>query len=592
MLPAADDVGYLPRAVDDVLVRRLSSFRALVTVTGPPAAGVSCTVGRAIRQARPDDLLWPVTDPYAVRLGDLVNRARHRATPERSVLVWCDDAPLALLDQVSADLLGAMAGRPPSVRLVLTLRWGLAPLARGVLSDPEFVPLVVPPLGAAELSGPEAATFAAGLGGGRGRSEGPDDAGGAPGERGPRAGTAPAPVTPAALVGRRVGELVARGPAVRAAFDGPTGDVLRLAAVWDRLGVPAALDVDRLVALSPDGPARAEVEGYVRDAVGAGWLTRTRRAGARHLAPARVLVEPARLPSPELVRRLAGLLTLDDRYSTARAAVAAGLDHLAAELVVDLVPDGLTARPALRIARAFATTDRDREAAQWFGFVLAVGDPEQVRAAHRGLGLLFYRYDRLGQARRHLLEVADQLGVQVVLADIALRRGETAEARRLLRTLAGAGDVALAGEAACQLGLLETRAGAREAAQEAYRRALRSPDDDVVARARAGLAALDGAGGPAADPAADGALAAAAAGLDAEGAAEVAAALADVAPQDAAPTNAADEDAGADDDDAAAGHGADDPGHDGAGNGDARDGTLAAPAVMVTLPSRATGVGR
>lgn len=454
------DADYLPRAVDEPLGELLvSETHPVVVVTGPPSAGVTRTAAQAVRRHRPDDLFVEIDDPYRVQLEEVVDRARRRASPSRPVVLWCDDAPLTLLDQVRDDVLAACRqDRTTVVRLVLTVRWGLAPLSRGELAAPRFAPVVVAPLTPPEVVGRESHGLVAALG---------------------------VPRT----VGRRIGDLVAPVTAAREAFAGSAGDVVRLVAVWHRLGIPTALDLETLAALRPDD-ADGDLEGIVAGLVDAGWLRRTTRAGERHLAPARVLVDLARLPSEELVGCIAARLDHHARYTAARTMLAAGLDSLAAAMVADLEPDPLGAAVALRIARGYAGLERDREAAQWFAFVIAVGDEDQARAAHRGLGLVFYRYDRLDRARRHLDRAADQLGVQVVLADIALRQGRIADARTLLTVLRRSRDPALAAEASCQLGTLESGTGHPEAAREAFTIALGAADPAVVARARTGLAAL------------------------------------------------------------------------------------------------------
>ncbi|GAA4823209.1 hypothetical protein GCM10023201_06590 [Actinomycetospora corticicola] len=454
------DADHLSRAADERLAELLaSSTHPVVVVTGPPSAGVTRTAAHAVRRTRPDDLFVEIDDPYRVRLEEVVERARRRASVSRPVLVWCDDAPLPLLDQVSGDVLAACReGRDTVVRLVVTVRWGLAALSRGELSAPRFAPVVVAPLTPAEVVGRESHPLVAAHG-------------------------------VSGAVGRRIGDLVCAGTEAREAFAGPAGDVLRLVAVWHRLGVPSALDLDTLAALRPDD-ATGDLAEIVAGLVEAGWLERCTRAGERHLVPARVLVDLARLPSAELVGTIAARLDHHARYTAARTMLAAGLDSLAAAMVVDLEPDPLGAVVALRIARGYAGLERDREAAQWFAYVIAVGDEDQARAAHRGLGLVFYRYDRLDRARRHLDRAADQLGVQVVLADIALRQGRVADARTLLTVLRRSRDPSLAVEAACQLGTLESSTGHPDAAREAFTVALGAADPAVVARARTGLAAL------------------------------------------------------------------------------------------------------
>ncbi|MEJ2866220.1 hypothetical protein WCD74_00495 [Actinomycetospora sp. OC33-EN08] len=460
------DADYLPRAADDRLAQLLASeVHPVVVVTGPPSAGVTRTAAHAVRTERPGDLFVELDDPYQANLEEVVERARRRASPSRAVLIWCDDAPLTLLDQVRGDVLAACSqpggdgrGRVTVVRLVLTVRWGLPALSRGELAATRFAPVVVAPVTPAEVVGRESHETVAALGA-------------------------------SAMVGRRLGDLVAPVAAAREAFAGAAGDVVRLVAVWHRLGVPTALDQEVLAALRPDdatGDLTAIVDGLVEE----GWVRRTVRGGSRHLAPARVLVDLARLPSDELVRCIAGHLDHHARYVAARTMLASGLDSLAAVMVADLEPDPLGPVPALRIARGFAGLERDREAAQWFAFVIAVGDEDQVRAAHRGLGLVFYRYDRLDRARRHLDQAADQLGVQVVLADIALRQGRVSDARDLLTLLRRSRDPALAVEAACQLGTLESSSGHHEAARTAFTEALAATDPAVVARARTGLSAL------------------------------------------------------------------------------------------------------
>lgn len=454
---------YLPRLVDPRLVHLLtaggSAGPPVLVVTGPPSAGVTRTTAHAVRLARPNDHFMAVDDPNRVVLSELVERARRRAGATRRVLLWCDDAPLALLDQVLPDVIAACSDQgEPLVRMVFTVRWGLVALSRGELAAARFAPVVVAPLVPAEVVGKESHDVVAACGADR-------------------------------AVGRRIGELVSPQDEARAAFAGESGDVLRLAAVWHRLGIPTALDPTILAALRPDDAA-GDLDGIVGTLVAQGWLRRTVRDGQRHLAPARVLVDLARLPSEDLLECIAEHLDHHARYVAARTMLAAGFDSLAAVMVADLDPDPLGAGPALRIARGFAGLERDREAAQWFAFVVAVGEEDQIRAAHRGLGLVFYRYDRLDRARRHLDQASDQLGVQVVLADIALRQGRVDDARELLVLLGRSRDPSLAAEAACQLGTLDSSTGRLDSAREAFTVALVAQDPAVVARARTGLAAL------------------------------------------------------------------------------------------------------
>ena len=365
------DAPYTPRPVDDVLVDALGADRPLLVVTGDRLAGTSRAVHRAVRRMLGDRLLLPIVDPHTVDLADALVQARLTAGRSGPVVVLADDAPPALLDQLTPGVLGAL---DDAVRLVVTTRRRyleafLAPSTRALI-DGALV--TVPPAGD----------------------------------------------------GRPFGEHVRPIVKAHAVLD-PIGSswlvplgLLRTAVDWDRLGVPLPLTPAllaevapiHLTALGAPDMTPGQLRRAVRDLVGAdhGGLRLLRKlpaaGGGTRLAADRVFshladTDPAGWAVPEgLARDLWFRLDPAERARVARVALARGDDQVALWLATQVSPDDLEPGALYRLGvtlaeRSAAHTPEpgrwDRGAVNWLSAALdRADDPDLVRRAQQMIVLL------------------------------------------------------------------------------------------------------------------------------------------------------------------------------------------------------------
>ncbi|MHC1560528.1 hypothetical protein ACR9E3_16350 [Actinomycetospora sp. C-140] len=365
------DGPYTPRAVDDVLVDALGADRPLLVVSGDRLAGTSRAVHRALRRMLGDRLLLPIVDPHTVDLADALQQAGLTAVRSGPVVVLADDAPPALLDQLTPGVLGAL---DDAVRLVVTTRRThldafLAPATRRLLDD---ALVTVPPAGD----------------------------------------------------GRPFGERVR--PVVKAhAILDPIGSswlvplgLLRTAVDWDRLGVPLPLTPALLTevapihltalgapAMSPGELRRAVRELVTADHGGVRLLRKVPAAGGgTRLAADRVFshladTDPAGWAVPEeLARDLWFRLDAADRARVARVALARGDDQVALWLATQVSPDDLEPAALHRLGVTLAERSAahapepgrwDRGAVNWLSAALdRADDPDLVRRAQQMIVLL------------------------------------------------------------------------------------------------------------------------------------------------------------------------------------------------------------
>ncbi|GAA4809463.1 hypothetical protein GCM10023200_54070 [Actinomycetospora chlora] len=356
---------YVPRPVDDALEDALGAERPLVVVAGQRLAGTSRAVHRALRRMLGDGLLLPVADPHTADLAAAVGQARTLAARSGPAVVLVDDAPPALLDQITGDL---VAGLDPTVRLVVTTR-------RGFL-DAFLEPATHAVLDAALVEVPPA-----------------DD-------------------------GRPFGEHVRPIARARAVLD-PVGwsslvplALLRTAVDWDRLGVPLPLTPALLAEVAPvhlaalgvPAPGRGGLRRAARE------LVRTDHGGMRllhevatdggraRLAADRVFARladgPGGWPVPEeLARDLWHRLDAADRARVARVALARGEDQVALWLATQVPPDDLAPEALYRLGVTLAERSAahapqpgrwDRGAVNWLVAALdRTDDPDLVARAQQ-----------------------------------------------------------------------------------------------------------------------------------------------------------------------------------------------------------------
>ncbi|WP_433783299.1 hypothetical protein ACQPX6_25010 [Actinomycetospora sp. CA-101289] len=353
---------YAARPVDVDLEHAFGVERPLVVVTGDRLAGTSRAVHRALRRMLGDRVLVPITDPHTADLRAVLRRAREAVERSGPVVVFADDAPPALLDQVGADAVAALAA---DVRLVLTTRRTflgahLAPATRAVL---EGALIEVP----ADDEGP-------------------------------------------------IGERVRPVTRARAVLD-PVGwsslaplGLLRTVVDWERLGVgtplspqlltdlaPVHLDALQVPRLAPDDLRRTVRELLRGDHGGLRLLRAARRGQRGHLAADRLFShladrDPAGWAVPEaFARELWGHLAPDERARVARVALARGDDQVALWLATQVPPDDLEPEALYRLGvtlaeRSAAHTPEpgrwDGGALRWLTSALDRAEPDLVQRAH------------------------------------------------------------------------------------------------------------------------------------------------------------------------------------------------------------------
>jgi TPR repeat protein len=407
---------YVPRGVDTAAESAVGSDRPLVVVTGDRLAGSSRTLHRAARRMLGDRWVLPLREPHTVDLADAVRLAGRIARRSGPVVVVADDAPPALLDQVTDDTCAVLGDE---VRLLLTTR-------------PTFLAAFLADATAARL---DEATVE----------------------------------VPPASDGRPFGERVRPLGRARAVLD-PVGwssllplALLRAVVDWERLGVTTALTPEVLAEIAPiytralglPEPSAEEVhraarDGWRREVGGMRLWRRTRRRGETHLVPDRVFShladaepEPAGWAVPAaLARNLAKRCDHAERYRIARVALARSVlgrreEELALTLCADLGTGGLEPAGGLLVGLALVTSpsgaapaSRTTRAAAWLRSVVARGDGDLVLAAHENLGYLEYgRRDHVA-ARGHLLEVPDRQLAQSTLGTMLLAGHPTREQRK------------------------------------------------------------------------------------------------------------------------------------------------------------------
>ncbi|WP_433783310.1 hypothetical protein ACQPX6_25060 [Actinomycetospora sp. CA-101289] len=468
---------YVPRDVDAAVEAAVGSDRPLLLVTGDRLAGSSRTLHRAARRMLGDRWVLPLREPHTVDLADALRLAGRIAGRSGPVVVVVDDAPPALLDQVTDETCALLGG---DVRLLLTSRRSF--------------------LGA----------FAA---------------------EETRARLREATVeVPAASDGRPFGERVRPLGRARAVLD-PVGwssllplALLRAIVDWERLGVTTALTPEVLTAIAPiytaalgvPTPSAAEVhraarDGWRRDLGGMRCWRRTRRRGEAHLVPDRVFSHLADTePAPAgwavpgaLARALAKRCDHAERYRLARVALVRGDVESALVLCADLRPQGLEPTAALLVGRGLLTPPprsatlsarREDRAASWLRSVVARAEGDLLRDAHEALGHLEHgRRDHVA-ARRHLLEVEDRQQAQSTLGAMLLAArptpAEREEALGWFERAARGDDLERAATAALRAGEVLVGLGRDDDAEPYLDQAATARDREVAASAILELARL------------------------------------------------------------------------------------------------------
>jgi tetratricopeptide (TPR) repeat protein len=118
---------YVPREADRDLDDAISGGQRLVAVAGAPLAGRTRTLAEGALRHLPGSCLVWFEDVPGARLANLLTEAR-RLGHGGPVVLWLENADLALLSQFSADLLDAL---PHGFRIFMTLDFAL--LDGGVL---------------------------------------------------------------------------------------------------------------------------------------------------------------------------------------------------------------------------------------------------------------------------------------------------------------------------------------------------------------------------------------------------------------------------------------------------------------------------
>ena len=464
---------YVPRGVDVAVESAVGSDRPLVVVTGHRLAGSSRTLHRAARRMLGDRWVLPLGMPHTVDLADALRLAGRIARRSGPVVVVVDDAPPALLDQVTDETCAVLGD---DVRLLLTAR-------------PTFLTAFLADATAARL---HEATVE----------------------------------VPPASDGRPFGEHVRPLGRARAVLD-PVGSssllplaLLRAVVDWERLGVTTALTPTVLAeiaaiyttALGLPEPSASEVhraarEGWRREVGGMRLWRRTRRCGAPHLVPDPVFShladaepEPAGWAVPAaLARVLAKWCDHAERHrlgrvALARAVLGRGEEELALTLCADLGSGGLEPAAALLVGRTLATppsgvtsASRTTRAVASLRSVLARADGDLALSAHENLGYLEYgRHDHVA-ARRHLLEVADRQPAQSTLRMMLLAgrptRGQQEEALAWFEHAARGEDARAAAAAALRAGEVLVGFGRDDDAEPYLEQAAAARDGQVAARA-------------------------------------------------------------------------------------------------------------
>ena len=376
---------YVPRDVDAAVEAAVGSDRPLVVVTGDRLAGSSRTLHRAARRMLGDRWVLPLREPHIVDLADALRFAGRIARRSGPVVVAVDDAPPALLDQLTDETYALLGG---DVRLLLTSRRSF--------------------LGAFPAEDTRARLRAATV------------------------------EVPPASDGRPFGERVRPLGRARAVLD-PVGwssllplALLRAVVDWERLGVTTALTPEVLAAIAPIYTVPLGVptpsDADLRDAIRAGWRTdhggmrlwrRTRRRGEPHLVADRVFshladAEPgtAGWEVPDaLVQVLRKRGDAAERYRLARVALARGEQHLAVRLCADLPPTGLEPQAAFLIGTGLASPPAGPSsvseqgktlAASWFHSVIDRAEGPVLGMARQQAGFLEFGRGRYREAVHHL----------------------------------------------------------------------------------------------------------------------------------------------------------------------------------------------
>ena len=466
----ADGYGpYVERNADSGLDEAISSGQTLVAVSGAVLAGRTRTLAEAARRYLADSwLAWFDVLPDT-SLSELVAEAR-RIARGGPVVLWLENATLALLSQFSAQLLDEL---PPGFRILMSLN---EDLLNGH---------ILPGTAAEVLNAPGACVHLGML-----TNEERERLTAEPAYAAIAAAHEDEPV----LMGRLMVSLDMTIDAIQVRDEESVSRVAILHATvdWQRAAVPEPLTRQVIEELYRGGywqqmanraPGTAASRNRFRQAIkqllvpapghSLRLLDEIYSGRETHLRPHSLLPvvadSPQQPPGWMISEHLWDYLAtaLDDQQRLNVGLNAAGrkdYEH-ARRLLDSLDVARIPAQITFEIAAHAATTNQDAAARDWYQKALARGDPDITSRAMAGLGGLDLRQGRVDEARTWLRKAA-AAGHQDASAEamfnlgvLESRQGYTDEARSWYRKAIASRNTTFAPVAMLNLGLLESRQG-------------------------------------------------------------------------------------------------------------------------------------
>lgn len=420
---------YVERDVDRELDEAITGGQSLVAVAGAALAGRTRTLAEAAQRHLAGSWLAWFEEMPGARLADLVAEAR-RQSRGGPVVLWLENADLALLSQFSAGMLGEL---PPVFRIFMTLDGDL--LDSGVL----------PGEAAEVLNAPGACT--------RLRLITPAE----------RARLAAEPLYTEIAAAHEnepvlMGRLMVSLDRVTDALQTPDEDaicqvaVLHAAVDWQRAAVPKPLTREVL--------ERLYRGGYWQQQAGRGPGAAASRSGFQRAITQ--LLATASGNGPRL---------LDEVYS-GRAT------HLRPHPLLPVVADSTEQPPGWPIAESL------------WNYLVKVLTGSQRRAV--GLSACSRGdYRHAGQLLDSRGVAAIPAGIMLAIAASLREDGDVTAARRWYTKAAATGDAAAAPEAMVALGHLETQQGNKKQARQWWEQAIGTNHPDAAPRAMVNLGRLE-----------------------------------------------------------------------------------------------------
>jgi TolA-binding protein len=427
---AADGYGpYVERDVDRELDEAISGGQALVALAGATLAGRTRTLAKAAQRHLPGSWLAWFEEMPGSRLTDLMAEAR-RQSRGGPVVLWLENADLALVSQFSAGMLGEL---PPGFRIFMTLD--------GDLLDSS----VLPGEAAEVLNAPGACTRLWLI---------------TPAERGrlaaePRyAEIAAAHEDEPVLMGRLMVSLDRVTDALQTADDDAICRVavLHAAVDWQRAAVPKPLTREVI--------ERLYRGGYWQQQADQGPGAAASRSGFQRAITQ--LMAPASGNGPRL---------LDEVYS-------GRVTHLRPHPLLPVVADSTEQPPGWAIAERL------------WNYLIKVLNGSQRRA----VGLSACSRGDYRNARQLLDSpdvAAIPAGIMLAIAVSLREAGDVTAARRWYAKAAATSDAAAAAEAMVALGHLETQQGNKKQARRWWEQAIGTEHPDAAPRAMVNLGLLE-----------------------------------------------------------------------------------------------------